>query len=122
MELGDVAVGRVTYQPGWRWSSDVQPLVHATSCEVHHIGFVVSGRLHVEMTDGTNVVLGPDDAFEIPPGRDAHVAARVMATAAVDEVRISAASASLLDPGEFALLPLARTSSRVSRSRSSCSA
>ncbi len=73
VDLGDVAVGRVTYPPGWRWSTDVQPLVHTSSCEVHHIGFVVSGRLRVEMTDGSTLDLEADDAFEIPPGHDAWV-------------------------------------------------
>ena len=73
VELGDVAIGRVTYPAGWRWSVDVQPLVHTRRCEVHHIGFVVGGRLRVEMDDGTTLVIGPDDAFEIPPGHDAWV-------------------------------------------------
>jgi class 3 adenylate cyclase len=73
VELGDVAVGRVTYEPGWRWSTDVQPLVGTSLCEVHHIGFVVSGRLRTEMADGSTMEVGPDDAFEIPPGHDAWV-------------------------------------------------
>jgi class 3 adenylate cyclase len=73
VELGDVAVGRVTYEPGWRWSTDVQPLVGTSLCEVHHIGFVVSGRLRTEMADGSTMDVGPDDAFEIPPGHDAWV-------------------------------------------------
>jgi class 3 adenylate cyclase len=73
VELGDVAVGRVTYEPGWRWSVDVQPLVGTSLCEVHHIGFVVSGRLRTEMADGSTMEVGPDDAFEIPPGHDAWV-------------------------------------------------
>ncbi|HEV7811235.1 MAG TPA: adenylate/guanylate cyclase domain-containing protein [Candidatus Limnocylindrales bacterium] len=73
VDLGDVAVGRVTYPPGWRWSVDVQPLVQTARCEVHHIGFVVSGRLHTEMEDGSTLEVGPDDAFELPPGHDAWV-------------------------------------------------
>lgn len=73
VELGDVAVGRVTYPPGWRWSIDVKPIVRTPTCEVHHIGFVVSGRLHIEMDDGSMLEVEPDDAFEIPPGHDAWV-------------------------------------------------
>ncbi len=73
VELGDVAVGRVTYEPGWRWSIDVKPLVNTPSCAVHHLGFVVSGVLRVELDDGSTLDLGPDDAFEIPPGHDAWV-------------------------------------------------
>jgi class 3 adenylate cyclase len=73
VELGDVAVGRVTYPPGWRWSDDLGPIVGTASCEVHHIGFVLSGRLIVEMTDGSTIELRPEDVFEIPPGHDAWV-------------------------------------------------
>ena len=73
VELGDVAIGRVTYQPGWRWSVDLGPIVGTVSCEIHHVGFVVSGRLRVVMNDGSSILLEPDDAFEVPPGHDAWV-------------------------------------------------
>jgi class 3 adenylate cyclase len=73
VELGDVAIGRVSYDPGWRWSIDLKPRVHTESCEIHHIGFVVSGRLRVVMNDGSTIELEPDDAFEVPPGHDAWV-------------------------------------------------
>ena len=73
VELGDVAIGRVSYEPGWRWSVDLKPTVGTASCEIHHLGFVVQGRLTVVMDDGSTVLLQPDDAFEIPPGHDAWV-------------------------------------------------
>jgi class 3 adenylate cyclase len=73
VELGDVAIGRVSYEPGWRWSVDLKPIVGTASCEIHHLGFVVSGRLRVMMDDGSTVLLEPDDAFEVPPGHDAWV-------------------------------------------------
>ena len=73
VELGDVAIGRVRYEPGWRWSVDLKPIVGTATCEIHHLGFVVSGRLRVVMDDGSTVLLEPDDAFEVPPGHDAWV-------------------------------------------------
>jgi class 3 adenylate cyclase/quercetin dioxygenase-like cupin family protein len=73
VELGELAVGRAVFQPGWRWSEHVQPIVGTPSCEVHHIGYVVSGRIHIEMDDGACVELGAGDIFEIPPGHDAWV-------------------------------------------------
>ena len=73
VELGDVVLGRAVYQPGWRWSKDLKPLVGTTSCEFHHVGVVLSGHLRVEMDDGSTLDLGPLDAFEIPPGHDAWV-------------------------------------------------
>jgi class 3 adenylate cyclase len=73
VELGDIVLGRAVYQPGWRWSRDMKPLVGTESCQFHHVGVVLSGRLHVEMEDGLSLEIGPLDAFEIPPGHDAWV-------------------------------------------------
>jgi len=73
VELGDTAYGRTIYQPGWRWSEDVRPIVGTDLCEVHHIGFCLQGRLRVVMADGIEVEIQADDVFEIPPGHDAWV-------------------------------------------------
>ena len=73
VELGELAVGRAIFEPGWRWSEHVKPIVGTESCQVHHIGFVMSGHLHVEMTDGASLEVVGGDAFEIPPGHDAWV-------------------------------------------------
>jgi class 3 adenylate cyclase len=61
------------FEPGWRWSEHVKPIVSTESCQVHHIGYVVSGHLHIEMTDGASLEVMGGDAFEIPPGHDAWV-------------------------------------------------
>ena len=71
--LGELTVGRAVFQPGWRWSEDVKPVAGTELCEVPHTGYVVSGRECVRMADGTEVELGPGDAFVIPPGHDAWV-------------------------------------------------
>jgi class 3 adenylate cyclase/quercetin dioxygenase-like cupin family protein len=73
VELGELAVGRAVFEPGWRWSDHVKPIVGTESCQVHHIGYVLSGHLHVEMTDGASIELFGGDTFEIPPGHDAWV-------------------------------------------------
>jgi len=73
VELDDRVVGRLTYEPGWRWSVDVQPLAGTVACEYHHIGVTLSGRARVQMPDGTELELAPGDVFEIPPGHDAWV-------------------------------------------------
>jgi class 3 adenylate cyclase len=73
VELGELAVGRAIFEPGWRWSEHVKPIVGTESCQVHHIGYVMSGHLHVEMTDGASLDVVGGDAFEIPPGHDAWV-------------------------------------------------
>jgi class 3 adenylate cyclase len=73
VELGDVAVGRIEYQPGWRWSEDLKPRVGTEWCEIHHIGVALSGLLRVQMTDGSTMDIEPGDAFEVPPGHDTWV-------------------------------------------------
>ncbi len=73
VELGELAVGRTVFEPGWRWSEHVRPIVGTESCQVHHIGYVVSGHLRVEMTDGATLDVIGGDIFEVPPGHDAWV-------------------------------------------------
>lgn len=73
VELDDRVVGRMTYEPGWRWSVDVQPIAGTKSCQFHHVGVTTSGRLRVQMQDGVELEIGPGEVFEIPPGHDAWV-------------------------------------------------
>ena len=73
VELDDVVVGRMTYEPGWRWSTDVKPIAGTELCTYHHLGVTLSGRLRVETPDGTELEVGPGDVFEFPPGHDAWV-------------------------------------------------
>jgi class 3 adenylate cyclase len=71
--LDEVAVGRFVLQPGWRWSKDVAPITGTTSCLSRHVGYTISGSLEVRMDDGTKLVIGPGEAYEIPPGHDGWV-------------------------------------------------
>lgn len=73
VELDDTVVGKMTYEPGWRWSVDVQPIAATDSCQYHHLGVTLAGRLRAQMVDGTELEVGPGDVFEIPPGHDAWV-------------------------------------------------
>jgi hypothetical protein len=71
--LGGVTFARAVLRPGWRWSEDIKPLVGTDSCQVMHLAVVVSGQLHVQMTDGDERDLGPGDAHVVGPGHDAWV-------------------------------------------------
>jgi hypothetical protein len=51
--VGGVTFGRATFQPGWKWSTSVKPLVKTKSCEAPHVQYHVSGRIHVVMDDGS---------------------------------------------------------------------
>jgi len=71
--LSGITFGRATFQPGWKWSESVKPLVKTASCEAPHTQYIISGRLRVRMDDGTEEEFGPGDASIIPPGHDGWV-------------------------------------------------
>jgi len=71
--VGKTMIGRATFQPGWRWSESVKPIVGTDSCQVPHQGYVVSGRIHIKMDDGSEFEAGPGDAYDIPAGHDGWV-------------------------------------------------
>jgi len=73
VNLTGMSLGRATFRPGWRWSTDVKPIVGTDSCQEAHSGYVVSGRFHVRMDDGTELELGPGDAHVASAGHDAWV-------------------------------------------------
>jgi hypothetical protein len=61
VRVGGNEVGRFTFQPGWRWSECVKPVAGTDSCEMSHLGYVVSGKIHVVHDDGTTVDVGAGD-------------------------------------------------------------
>jgi hypothetical protein len=71
--LGGMTLGRATYEPGWKWSEHVGREMGRTSCDVSHIGLVVSGRNRITMDDGRVFEIGPGDLFAIGPGHDSEV-------------------------------------------------
>jgi quercetin dioxygenase-like cupin family protein len=73
IDIGGVTVGRATYEPGWKWSEHVGPTAGTESCQVEHVGLVVSGQAAVRMDDGTELVMRAGDLFHVPPGHDSWV-------------------------------------------------
>ena len=76
MDLVGIAGGQVqrtTFEPGWRWSESVGPVMNADRCQVNHIAYVVSGRLHAEHEDGSSGEVKAGDVFHLAPGHDAWV-------------------------------------------------
>ena len=71
--VGPATIGRATYEPGWRWSQHVGPIVGAASCGVEHVGLVLSGQAIVKMDDGTERLMRAGDFFYVPPGHDSWV-------------------------------------------------
>ena len=73
VEIAGNNVGRIHLEPGWRWSEAVKPIAQTDSCQVAHVGYAISGKLHVVMDDGTELDIKAGEAYEIAPGHDAWV-------------------------------------------------
>jgi len=73
VRLEGFTLGRLNFEPGWRWSECVKPVVKTDSCQVSHVGYVVSGRITVRMNDGTQKTIVAGESYTIPPGHDAWV-------------------------------------------------
>jgi hypothetical protein len=71
VELESGSVGKGTFEPGWKWSNDVKPIAGTDSCQVPHVGYVLSGSMTVRMDDGDEHTYRPGEAFNMPPGHDA---------------------------------------------------
>lgn len=71
--VGDLTLSRGVFEPGWRWSQDIGPIMQAERCPVHHQGYVLSGRMHVQYDDGSAVDLRSGDVIDLPGGHDAWV-------------------------------------------------
>jgi hypothetical protein len=65
VRVGDIALGRATYQPGWKWSLHNAPLAGSRLCHAPHLGTVLSGHGVVEYEDGTRLDLLPGTVFHI---------------------------------------------------------
>ena len=73
LRIGDAEIGRLTLQPGWRWSEHVKPMAGTELCEAPHFQYHVSGRLAIRMDDGTEMIAEPGDVTSLPSGHDAWV-------------------------------------------------
>jgi class 3 adenylate cyclase len=73
LQFGDISVTRIENPVGWRWSTHVKPIVGTESCQAHHVGFQISGRLGVLLDDGTTWEVLPGQVFDFPPGHDGYV-------------------------------------------------
>ena len=73
VRLGGMTIGRASYEPGWKWSTDVGALSGQKSCQVEHVGLVVSGSATAAMDDGRIIEMKAGDLFHIAPGHDSWV-------------------------------------------------
>lgn len=71
--IGDQIVLKGRFDPGWRWSEHLKPVVGTDSCQSPHFLYVLSGRMGVVMNDGSEDEVGPNSVARIEPGHDAWV-------------------------------------------------
>ena len=71
-QIGSIAVGRATIQPGWRWSTSIGPLTGDALCQVHHITLVLAGRCSVAPAAGRARSPDPDFIGSIRRTRGQH--------------------------------------------------
>jgi hypothetical protein len=79
IKIGGATIGRVIFNPGWRWATSVQPLAKTKSCEAPYLQYHVSGVLHILMDDGTELDCKPGNVSLLPSGHDAWVVGNVPA-------------------------------------------
>lgn len=70
-ELKSAVIGLGTYLPGWKWSLHAGAQTGKSS--ENHIGYIVSGNMVIQDSNGHKQQLGPGEAFEVSPGHDAWV-------------------------------------------------
>jgi hypothetical protein len=73
VRMGKTSAARLELEPGWRWSECIKPVAGTASCQVRHVGIVQSGTMHIAHDDGSELDIGPGQAYVIEPGHDAWV-------------------------------------------------
>jgi quercetin dioxygenase-like cupin family protein len=73
VHVGGYTLGRLSFEPGWRWSECIKPVAKTESCQLSHVGYAVSGKITVRLKDGSQKTIGAGDSYTIPPGHDAWV-------------------------------------------------
>lgn len=73
VKIGGATIGRAVFEPGWRWSTSVQPIAKTKSCEAPHLQYHVAGVLRIRMDDGTEFDCRPGDVSQLPSGHDGWV-------------------------------------------------
>jgi hypothetical protein len=73
VRIDGTTAARFAFEPGWKWSECVKPVAGTDTCQARHVGVVQTGSIHVVHEDGTEVDIGPGEAYVIEPGHDAWV-------------------------------------------------
>ena len=72
-KAGDARIKRMIYPPGFHWEQDMKPVTGTSLCMHAHVGFLVSGEIHIEYADGCVVEFKAPQVVAIDPGHDGWV-------------------------------------------------
>lgn len=72
-QASGASVTEIIFEPGWRWSDCIRPVVGGESCQVRHVGTLLAGELEILHDDGSKAHLVAGNAWMIEPGHDAWV-------------------------------------------------
>jgi hypothetical protein len=72
-KAGGARVKRMIYPAGFRWSTDMKPIVGTERCMHAHVGFLARGEIHIEYADGCIVEHRAPQIVAIEPGHDGWV-------------------------------------------------
>jgi hypothetical protein len=72
-KAGNARVKRMIYPPGFHWEKDMKPVTGTPLCMHAHVGFLVSGEIHIEYADGCVVEFKAPQVVAIDPGHDGWV-------------------------------------------------
>ncbi len=73
LRVGGMEIGRLVFQPGWRWSEHVKPIAGTELCEAPHFQYHLSGTLRISTADGREFDATPGQVTSLPAGHDAWV-------------------------------------------------
>jgi quercetin dioxygenase-like cupin family protein len=73
VKIGGAEIGRLVFEPGWRWSEHLKAIAGTDLCEAPHFQYHVSGTLRIQMADGTEFDATPGSITSLPSGHDAWV-------------------------------------------------
>jgi len=65
VKVAGIALGRATYQPGWKWSLHNAPWAGTPLCHLPHTGVAVAGHGVVQYQSGERLELLPATVFHI---------------------------------------------------------
>ncbi len=78
MQLDIVAAGsgrvkRMIYPPGFRWSTNIKPILNTELCMHAHVGFLARGHIRFQFADGCIVDFVAPQAVVVEPGHEAWI-------------------------------------------------